>query len=78
MKFIAFVKLFLSFGILFHISGSGYLIYSSCLQSPASDASCVPVRSVLQEYEVILELYIALTYTVNDAVKLNDYYNSPA
>ena len=53
-------------------------MYASCPQSPASDASCALVRSVLQEYEVVLQLYIALTYTVNDAVKLNDYYNSPA
>lgn len=57
---------------------SGHLRYSSLLQSSASDESCALVRSVLQEYEVILQLYIALTYTVNDAVKLNNYYNSPA
>ena len=56
-----------------------HLLHSSHLQqSPASDQSCALVQDVLQEYEVILQLHIALTYTVRDAMKLNNYYNSPA
>ena len=58
---------------------SYHLLHSSHLQrSPASDQSCALVQDVLQQYEVIFQLHIALTYTVRDAVKLNNYYNSPA
>ena len=68
----------ISISVLIGIVWRSSSLSSRSQQSFASDESCALVQDVLQEYEVILQLHIALTYTVHDAVKLSNYYNSLA
>lgn len=35
-----------------------------------------PVTSVVQQYETILQMYVALVYATRDAAAVNNYYNS--
>ena len=53
-----------------------YAVYLQ--QEDDSDERCNQVNSIFDEYQAVLGLYIALTYTEYDAVELSNYYNTPA
>ena len=44
--------------------------------SPTEGVACIAVNDILQEYDIILGLSIALTYAETDAIKLYEYYSA--